>query len=308
MLKELVTKRALELGFDDVGVCGASPLEDGGRFGGWLASGCHGEMEYLERHVDQRLDPGLFFPGARSFVMVVKSYRPENLDVDDELEHARPIALYARGRDYHRVMKKGLKRLVGLLEAGGHRARVHVDTSAVMEKVLAVRCGLGVQGNHSLLVHPRFGSFVFLGGVVTDVRLEPDLPLPVGESPCCGCNRCVDACPTGALKGGGVLDARECLSYGSIESRGGLTPGLAGVARGRVFGCDLCQLACPANRAAACGRPEDFAPYRGAEAFSVEKLAALGEEQFGELFRGTAVGRVGWRRFTANCALASETA
>lgn len=307
-LKERLVSAALKSGLDDMRVCAPSDILDGGRFRRWLALGHHGDMSYLERHLEQRLSPARFFPGVRSMLVVVKSYRPESLDCVRETQDGLPIALYARGRDYHRVVKKPLKGLARMLSDAGYHARVHVDTAPVMEKALAVRSGLGVQGRNSLLIHPRLGSFVFLGGIATSAPLEPDDAPAVGDGLCEGCNRCVEACPTGALDGSGGMDACRCLSYASIECKTGMSEALAALAGGRVYGCDICQLVCPANAAVAVGSWGEFAPFHGAEAMSPKELSLLDEDQFARLFRGSAVRRVGWERFVGNSKRVSGTA
>lgn len=307
-LKERLVRAALQSGLDDVRVCAPYDILDGGRFARWLARGRHGDMAFLERHLDQRLSPQRFFAGVRSMLLAVKSYRPDSLDCGGETQAGVPIALYARGRDYHRVVKKPLKGLAKMLIEAGYDARVHVDTAPVMEKVLGVRSGLGVQGRNSLLIHPRLGSFVFLGGIATSALLEPDDGLAEGDGPCAGCNRCVEACPTGALDGKGGLDARRCLSWASIECKEGMSEALAALAGGRVYGCDICQLVCPANAACAVGTWGDFAPFHGAETMSPKELSLLDADQFAQLFRGSAVRRIGWQRFVGNSKRVSGTA
>jgi len=288
---------ALSAGFDDFGVCGAAAYPEMGRLSEWLRRGCHGKMEFLARHVEVRTDPTVMFPGARAALMAVMAYSTTNMGTEAPKPGSGVISRYARGRDYHKVLRRGLKSLVALLEEHGYGARLHVDTAPVMEKLLAARAGLGVIGQNSLLNHPRFGSWVLIGGVLTDA------PLPVREGRpgypvgCTRCGSCVAACPTGALKGGGLLDARRCISYWTIEHRGDVDPAVAARMGGRVYGCDICQEVCPMNKGAQPASADAFAPCHGMSGRPLKELAALGETGFERAFGGTAIRRIGWDRF-----------
>lgn len=288
-------------GFHDFGVCEARPYPEMARLRDWLDKKYHGGMEFLARNSDLRIDPARMFPGARVSIMVVKGYRTSGAARDSRPVGAGAISRYAEGRDYHKVVRRALRPLVELLEERGHRARPHVDTAPAMEKLLAQRAGLGVIGQNSLLHHPRLGSWVFLGGVLTDA------PLPVrGRGPgypvgCSACGACIEACPTGALKGGGVLDAGRCISYWTIEHTGPIDDEVAAVLDGRVYGCDVCQEVCPMNlEAEAAAAHQAFAPYHGMSGRPISELASLGEEGFNRVFAGTSVRRIGWERFLRN--------
>ena len=291
---------ALSAGFDDFGVCGAAAYPEMERLSEWLRRGCHGKMEFLDRHVEVRTDPALMLSGARAALMVVKGYSITTRRVEDPKPGSGVIGRYAWGRDYHKVFRNGLKSLVALLEEHGYGARPHVDTAPVMEKLLAARAGLGVIGQNSLLNHPRFGSWVLIGGVLTDAPLPAPEGRPGYPAGCTRCGSCVAACPTGALKGGGLLDARRCISYWTIEHRGDLDPAVAARLGGRVYGCDICQEVCPMNKGAEAASADAFAPFHGMSGRPLDELASLGEAGFTRAFAGTAVHRIGWQRFERN--------
>src|SRR5690606_5091260 len=222
----------------------------------WLAAGRHGEMHYLARPdaVERRLDPQAAWPELRSALVVAQHYDPGEAD-DAAADPARAvIARYARGRDYHKVIKPKLLSLLRWLEEELGRelpaARAYVDTGPVLERELARRAGLGWFGRNTMLIHPRRGSYFFIGTLLVEVELEPDAPFE--EDRCGTCSACVDACPTGALlgrdaNGAPVIDATRCISYLTIELRGPIPRELRPQIGNRVFGCDVCQEVCPWN-------------------------------------------------------------
>ncbi len=264
-LTESVKALARELGFDLVAVGPAGPPEHGPAFRRWLEAGHAGTMGYLERRMDDRLDPARVLPGARSVVCVALNYyQGEPPDPS-----WRPVARYAWGRDYHDVIGPRLERLAELLaQAGGARSRGYVDTGPVLERDLAARAGLGWIGKNTMLLHPRLGSWFFIGVLLTTAELTHDQPL---ADRCGSCRACLDACPTGAFVAPYVLDARRCVSYLTIEHRGDIDPGLHAGMAGWQFGCDICQDVCPWNRKALISEDAVFgpsAPYPGAAAVS----------------------------------------
>ncbi|HSJ08093.1 MAG TPA: tRNA epoxyqueuosine(34) reductase QueG, partial [Longimicrobiales bacterium] len=243
---------ALRLGFDMAGIAEVRESDHAAFYEAWLRAGYHGSMSYLAREdaVERRLRP----TGFRSAVVVALNYYTP----DDDGEAADPsvgiIARYARGRDYHRVVKTKLLKLLAWLEAELGRplplARAYVDTGPVLERELARRAGLGWFGRNTMLLHPRRGSYFFLGSLLLDIELEQDAPFV--EDHCGTCNACVDACPTGALlgrdaNGAPVIDATRCISYLTIENRGPIPRELRPLMVNRVFGCDFCQEVCPWN-------------------------------------------------------------
>jgi epoxyqueuosine reductase len=250
------------LGFALAGVAPARPTDRGAELDRWLAEGLHGSMEWLARHAEVRKDPARVLAGARSIIMVADRYaRPGDTDppADDGPPRGR-IARYARGDDYHQVMKRRLHALCDALRPRfpADAFRAFVDTAPVLEREHALRAGLGWIGKHTLLIHPREGSWLLLGGVLTTLGLEP----PDGQRPiadhCGTCTRCIDACPTRAITPYAV-DARRCISYLTIEHRGPIDPSLHAPMGDWIFGCDICQEVCPHNRPRAADPPREAA-------------------------------------------------
>ncbi len=301
-LARLLRHRALELGFDDAACCAAEPVPEMSRLAEWIRSGRSGALAYMRDHLDVRMDPRLLLPGARSVLMVAKSYL--RLDPGGN-PVAGPVSSHASGRDYHSVLKKRLWEVGrGAIEAGG-RFKLFVDSAPVMEKVIAARAGLGRIGRNSLLVHPRLGSWIVLGGLVTDLELEASAP-PVGEGgepprlpDCDGCRRCVDACPAGAIALDGAVDAGRCLSYWTIECAGEWPEWVGCSVAEQVYGCDRCQQVCPANRGALPGRGDDFAPFPFDGLTPVE-LAEWDATRFRNRTRRSSMRRIRFEQFHRN--------
>jgi epoxyqueuosine reductase len=250
-LKEI----AREEGFGLAGITRVAPSHHGAHLREWVAEGRHGTMDYLARPdaLDRREDPARTAPGARSALVVGHEYfqaDPEGVPGDPS---RGVIARYARGRDYHRVVKKGLERVHRRLEeelGGSVEARSYVDTGPILERELGERAGLGWFGRNTMLIHPRRGSYFFLGVLLLELELEPDPPLE--RDHCGSCRACLDACPTGALlgrnaDGAPVMDATRCISYLTIENRGPIPRALRPLMGNRIYGCDICQEACPFN-------------------------------------------------------------
>jgi epoxyqueuosine reductase len=292
-----VKTRALELGFDRVAIGPADPPPHRAAFERWLSAGYAATMEYLARGQEARLDPQRLLPGARSVIAVALNYAPP-ADVDGWA----PVARYARGRDYHDLMRPRLQALgetVGELYGSDTRWRACVDTSAVLERDLAAAAGLGWTGKNTNLLHPDLGSFFFIGIILTTAVLDGDAPLP---DRCGTCTACLDACPTEAFVAPYVLDARRCISYLTIEHRGGIDESLREGIGEWVFGCDVCQTVCPWNRKA----PVTNEPALRADAPlpPLEALLALDEPTFRSRFRTSAVTRAKRQGFLRNVATA----
>ncbi len=283
-LSGAVKERALELGFDRVALGPAGPPEHGEAFERWLAEGRAGTMDYLARGRADRLDPARLLSGCRSLVAVALSYACEDGDPS-----WAPVARYARGRDYHDVMRPRLEALASFIRdatGGEARCRAAVDTSAVLERDLAARAGLGWIGKNTNLLTPSLGSWFFIGIVLTTVELEPDERQP---DRCGTCTACLDACPTRAFVAPYVLDARRCVSYLTIEHRGDIPEELRGGIGAWVFGCDVCQEVCPWNRKAGPAREPALAP--AGQFGTVEALLDLDADAFRARFRGSAIWR-----------------
>jgi len=244
-MKSLAVALALECGFELAGVAAAEPWPDFERYREWLAAGMAGGMSYLAgRRGEVRADPRSLFPAARSIICVGKLYNLEG--------ESRGISRHARGRDYHHVVRAGLKRLVERLrqEAGPFQWKICVDTAPLLERSHARRAGLGWIGKNTCLIREGFGSWFVLGELLVSLDLEPDCPPP---DACGTCRLCIDACPTGALvpaAQGFRVDARRCISYLTIEHRGLVPEELRALMGEWVYGCDVCQKVCPWNRGA----------------------------------------------------------
>ncbi|RMH11536.1 MAG: tRNA epoxyqueuosine(34) reductase QueG, partial [Planctomycetota bacterium] len=231
-------------------MCPAEPSRQGDALRRWLKRGEHGSMAYMARYTDVRTDVRLLLEGARSVVMVADLYATRGAAPDESRSGFGRVARYARGRDYHKVIKKRLHQLSDELagQYPGHRFRTFVDTAPVLERELAARCGIGWQGKHTLTIHPQLGSYLLLGGIVTTLELEPPPEQPKAVDHCGTCTRCIDACPTQAIRPYHV-DARKCISYLTIEHRGTIDPEFHEPMGDWIFGCDVCQEVCPHNSA-----------------------------------------------------------
>lgn len=303
-MKEEIRGQALSLGFDVCGFAGAqADARDGANLRQYLEEGRHGEMEWMARTADRRAAPQALWPEARTVICLGVNYGPE----EDPLSgHGHPeegtISVYARGRDYHKVLKSRLKALARwLVAAFGGDAKVFVDTAPVMEKPLAQRAGIGWIGKHTNLVSRRFGSWMFLGEVFTTLEIAPD----AAEADHCGsCDACLRACPTGALPEPYRIEPRLCLSYLTIEHAGDVAPDLAATMGNRIYGCDDCLAACPWTKFASPTPHEDLKPRDELRAPKLERLAALDDEDFARMFTGSAIKRSGRKRMARNVAIA----
>jgi epoxyqueuosine reductase len=270
---------AIELGFDLVAIGPAGPPEHGPALRRWVEAGHAGTMGYLERRLEERLDPERVLPGVRAVVCVALNYyQGEAADPSWQ-----PVARYARGRDYHDVIGPRLQRLADhLADAAGARSRGYVDTGPVLERDVAARAGLGWIGKNTMLLHPRLGSWFFIGVLLTTADLAHDEPL---ADRCGTCRACLDACPTDAFVAPYVLDARRCISYLTIEHRGDIAPSLRPGMAGWQFGCDVCQDVCPWNRKAPPTTETDFRA-RGAYP-GAETVAGMDDAALARRFAGT---------------------
>jgi epoxyqueuosine reductase len=239
-LEPRLKAQALGLGFDLVGITTLGPATTAPAFERWLAVGHQGEMDYLRRGAELRADTSRPEPGMITAVVVALDYGGH--------EPPGPVARYARGEDYHRVMWDRLDELLAWVRdeaSPGVRGRAYVDTGPILERDLARKAGLGWFGKNTMLLNPRLGSFFFLGALFLDLPLEPDAPFT--EEHCGTCTRCLDACPTQAFTAPGVMDARRCISYLTIEHRSAIAPEFHAALADHLYGCDICQEVCPWN-------------------------------------------------------------
>jgi epoxyqueuosine reductase len=287
-------------GFDACGICAPDAIPEAAeRLAAFVAAGRHGRMRWLAERMAWRGAPPLLWPAARSVVMLAEAYPPGE---DPRLWQARrdrgAISVYARGRDYHDVVKKRLKRLGRWLVAEtGAAIKVFVDTAPVMEKPLAQAAGLGWQGKHTNLLSRELGNWFFLGAIFTDLALPRDT---TGADRCGTCRACLDACPTRAFPAPYQLDARRCISYLTIEHDGPVDEALRPLMGNRIYGCDDCLAACPWNKFAAEAREAAYWARDALAAPRLEDLAALDDAGFRALFSGSPIKRIGRNRFVRN--------
>jgi epoxyqueuosine reductase len=295
-----VRSRALELGFEKVGIARAGRAPRADFLRRWLGEGRHGSMEYLDRAPERREDATVLLPGARSVVVVAKNYQTPGEHSPDP--RVGRLSRYAWGDDYHEVLLDRLHDLRRHVESLGGRAKVAVDTNAVLEKPWAQEAGLGWQGKHTNLLTRDYGSWLFLGELVTDLDLEPDAPHV--EDFCGTCTACIDVCPTKAITGPYQLDARLCISYLTIEHRGPIPRELRPLLGNLIFGCDLCQDVCPWNKYAQVSPDPAFRAREGNLAPRLIGLMSLTRDEWTLRFKDSPVKRAKYAGFLRNVAIA----
>jgi epoxyqueuosine reductase len=304
-LKESIRRDALDLGFDLVGVAPPGPYPEHEAYLRWLDQGLHGEMGYMARNPEKRRDVREILPSARSVVVCALDYHTRHpLSTEIEDPERGWISRYAWGDDYHDVVKAMLLELVERIRARtgpGLETKVYVDTGPVSDRVLAYRAGLGWFAKNTCIIHPKLGSWLFIGSAITNLELEPDLPM---ADHCGTCRLCLDACPTSAFPAPLVLDSNRCISYLTIEVKGTVPESMEGGTGNHVFGCDVCQDVCPWNRKAPAGGGEALEPREGNVAPRLEELLELDREAFNRRFRKSPLKRPKWRGFLRNVLLA----
>lgn len=302
-MKETLIARARALGFDVCRVAPARPARHGEAFREWLDAGCEGDMAWLQREPERRIDPELVLPGARSVVVVGMSYfqGAETQAPDRSRGPAGRIARYAWGDDYHDLMLDRLRALSELMATFGGTQKCYVDTGPILERDVAAEAGAGWHGKSTMLIHPRLGTWFFLGEILTTLSLEPDAPLP---DRCGSCTRCVSACPTAAITSPHRLDARRCISYLTIELKGSIPLELRPLIGDRIYGCDDCLEACPWNRFAQASRETAFQARPATSALSLRDYLALDDDAFRRLFRGSPIKRIKRRGLLRNVCVA----
>jgi epoxyqueuosine reductase len=302
---------ARELGFSQIGIAGVdlSSAEPG--LAAWLTNGWHGEMAYMQHHGMKRARPAELVPGTMSVVTVRMDYLPHTTPGGWQgIEFSRLerpaegiVSMYARGRDYHKVLRARLQKLADRLAAdvGPFGHRVFTDSAPVLEVELAARSGIGWRGKHTLVLHREAGSMFFLGELFVDLALPPTEP--AGDH-CGTCHACIDVCPTRAITGPYRLDARRCISYLTIEHAGPIPLELRPLMGNRIYGCDDCQLVCPWNKFARRSALPDFDERQGLAGEQLTRLFAWTEAEFLNLTEGSPIRRIGHERWLRNVAVA----
>ncbi|HEX4684400.1 MAG TPA: tRNA epoxyqueuosine(34) reductase QueG [Gemmatimonadaceae bacterium] len=299
-LETRLKAQAYGLGFDLAGITSLGDATTAAEYDAWLARGYHGGMEYMARNVDKRHDSRLPFNGVTHAIVVAMNYGGD--------EPSGPVARYARGDDYHDLMRERLEMLHRWIaaEAGRDvRGRAYVDTGPILERDLARRAGLGWFGKNTTLINPRAGSFFFLGALVLDLELAVDPPF---ETDHCGtCRRCIEACPTNALVEPRVLDSNRCISYLTIELKGDIPDAMKPLIGELIYGCDICQEVCPWNvKFAQALKIPEFAPREFIASKDARTLArellTMTQEQFSAVFKDSPMKRAKLRGLKRNAA------
>lgn len=302
MDKKLITSqlknKAKELGFMGIAIAKAEHMdEEARRLESWLNQKHHGEMSYLENYFDKRVDPTLLVPGAKSVISLMYNYYTEEKQEDP---NAPQLAMYAYGKDYHKVVKKKLIQLHKWMSEtfGTIDGRCFVDSAPVLERDWAKRSGLGWVGKHTLLIHPKKGSYFFLCEIICDLDLEYDHPI---KDHCGTCTRCIEACPTDAISEEGyVMDGSKCISYLTIELKNEIPKEFSSQMENWMFGCDICQQVCPWNKFSKPHSEEKFLPKEGLLEMTKRDWEEITEDAFAKVFEGSAVKRTKFKGLKRN--------
>lgn len=286
-----IKQKALEIGFHKIGIARAEPIvQEGEHFQEWLGKNYHGEMQWMEREPEKRIDPNLIFPGVRSIIVVALNYFTPHEHEEDS--NKGKVSRYAWGDDYHDVLKEKLRELLAFIKTIDETAdgKICVDTAPVMDKAWAVRAGLGWLGKHSNVITKEYGSWIFIGEILLNLELEYDTEQV--ENHCGTCTACLDACPTGAIVAPYIVDSRKCISYVTIELRSSVFPSeIAEKLNGWLYGCDICQDICPWNRFEKLTEESRFEPREGNVSVDLDEVITLSQEKYAEKFRRSAMKR-----------------
>jgi len=326
-------KYCFDLGFDLFGVIKPEKVSGFDKFERWLKDGNHADMKWMENNLDKREDPRLILEGCQSIIVLGASYFNRNYTDDETNDPDQAlIARYAWGSDYHLVIKSKLAQIVSFLDAriveseGRHNAKfkvqnskpqlktqnqlprnryatdrykLYTDTGPILEKWLGATAGLGFIGRNSCLINHKIGSYFFLATIFTTLPLPEYKEKIIGS--CGDCRRCIDACPTGAVNNDGTIDARKCISYHTIENKGEIPSKIKSKMKNRIFGCDICQEACPWNKFARPTRIEELRTKNGRDRLKTSQLQDMRREEYQQLFKKSAVKRAGFDGLKRNC-------
>jgi epoxyqueuosine reductase len=307
-------REAIDLGFGDIRVSDTDLSVAGPRLKEWLDAGRHGDMNYMRERAHLRLNPQELQPGTVRVLTVRMDYLPDTSEMRQAVDWRNKevdrwnqpdqavVAIYARGRDYHKVLRQRLQSLADVIEKkiGPYGYRVFVDSGPVMEVELANKSGLGWRGKHTLLLNRVAGSMFFLGEILVDVPFPVDEPI---TSHCGECSACINICPTQAITAPYQLDARRCISYLTIEHQGSIPKELRPLMGNRVYGCDDCQLVCPWNKFAQLSSVPDFLPRHGLEHADLLNLWSWSEDDFLSKHEGSPIRRIGYQSWRRNLAV-----
>lgn len=309
-LKSQLIQKGRQLGFDLIAVTTADPIHEkhAKYLSEWLAAGHAGDMAYMHRNVEKRIDPSKLLPNAKSVICLALNYRPLR---SCRTQKKTQIANFALYRDYHIFMKQLMRELVAFMEQKtedtAHRWKICVDSVPLAERALAQRAGIGFIGKNHMLINPSLGSQLLLGEIVTTLKLAPDAPM---GSACKNCNKCIKACPTGALHAPGKLDASKCISYLTSEHKGIIPAALSAAIGSSIFGCDRCTLACPYEKNASSSKcsNSDFTFYPERLDLDPVEVVNWTEGKFEQFFGDSTVKRLGLDRLKRNAAICLQNA
>ncbi len=296
-LKSLLRARALELGFADCRVARAAPAEHRRLYEQWVADGCHGDMAWMARNMERRMDPTLVQPGALSIIVLAMNYHQGP-------GHPAPdyrIARYAWNEDYHDLIERRLLDLDSWLTAHGGTQRRYVDTGPVLERNWASAAGLGWGGKSTMQIHRKLGTWFFLAELITTLEIEPD---PPSRDHCGTCTRCISACPTQAITAPRRLDARRCVSYLTIENKGPIPLEFRRAIGDRIYGCDDCLIACPWNKFAEISQEASFQARQSIFNHRLRDFLSLDDDGFRSLFAKSPIKRIKRHAFLRNVCVA----
>jgi epoxyqueuosine reductase len=302
-LTKHIKEKAIEIGFTKAGVTTAEPFHDAAdKFEAWVANGAHGVMKWMELSHEKRRDVKNILPGAKSILsLALNYYHPDKIPESDELK----ISRYAWGTDYHEIIPPMLRKLLAEIQklAPEAEGRYYTDTGPLLEKAIAERAGIGWQGKHTSIITREAGSWVFLAEIILTIELKPDSP---AEDLCGTCTRCIDACPTDALKPY-EIDATRCIAYLTIELKPEhkIPDALAPKMDGWLYGCDICQDVCPWNRFSETSQMQEFAPREKNLHLTPKDIAQMNQEEFSERFRKSPVKRTKLAGLKRNIELSS---
>lgn len=300
---EEIKQAAINLGFDACRICAAEDSGESIRYGKWISAGYQGDMSYLERNVEKRINPLKLVEGAKSIICVALNYYPSQIL---PLEVPQ-FAYYAYGEDYHDVVRGKLYKLLEFIQSRcpSVQGRVFCDSAPVLERYWAAKSGLGFIGKNTLLIIPNKGSYFFLGELIIDLELSYDEPI---SNNCGKCDRCQKACPTNAFVKPYILNAKRCISYQTIENKSSeIDVAIVPLLNNNVYGCDVCQKVCPWNRYSQSNTTEEFFPKPEFLTLDLERLKKMDDEDFRFLFRKSAIKRIKFAGFQRNVKAVSES-